>query len=500
MVAIVLDRPAYLNGGDVPPSEPAPETNPDEVQVTHEMQGGIEQVIVQVPVQDAGKPARHMYDSQIRISQSAETVSVNVDGKIYRFSGADAQHLNIRGSGKQETITIDCSVKVNLMVDSGDGNDIITNHGRGNNTLNGGSGNDKIFDDGAGSDALNGSDGDDTIRGRGKGSYTINGDAGNDALFGGSGENKIVDTSGINYLSDGKGGHTNIVDSGEHDIIVALQPDTSVLSMSSTAAIYTGAGDPVISNFGGLATIYTQNKNPTRLFSLLGLNRVVNVDAEGQPGSSLRIKGSAQFKAKVEADMEVLRASPDGRNMLRTLDAQYAQNGKRVTIKELDEPIAMEHMSSTENALTEPEDFDDAVLRKNGTPGAGTNATVYYNPDISPGVAKGLMTPPVVELFHEMGHVYNMVTGTMQDGQNRATAFDKGVGNWERQVLGLEGEGVPYDFDHDPTTPPTTYNPLEFTENGERIEMGLSRRWVYDPRTVNAQTLKEFFKDLFGTR
>jgi len=61
------------------------------------------------------------------------------------------------------------------------------------------------------------------------------------------------------------------------------------------------------------------------------------------------------------------------------------------------------------------------------------------------------------------------------DAQDR----NAGVPNAERQAVGLDNTGVPYDFDGKSSTPKTTANPNALSENGLREELGLALRMHY---------------------
>jgi hypothetical protein len=84
-----------------------------------------------------------------------------------------------------------------------------------------------------------------------------------------------------------------------------------------------------------------------------------------------------------------------------------------------------------------------------------------------------------------MSHTYNIVNGTLQNGRygvpNPAgkDPRDIGLNNLERQAVGLNNDGINFDFDNDPSTPATTANPHPLTENGLRDELGRDRRPSY---------------------
>ena len=75
---------------------------------------------------------------------------------------------------------------------------------------------------------------------------------------------------------------------------------------------------------------------------------------------------------------------------------------------------------------------------------------------------------------------YNFANGTLLPGTYSGPGIDRGqVPNSERQAVGLDSTAKPFDFDGDPSTPATTHNPIELTENGIRRELGLPDRPAY---------------------
>ena len=73
-----------------------------------------------------------------------------------------------------------------------------------------------------------------------------------------------------------------------------------------------------------------------------------------------------------------------------------------------------------------------------------------------------------------MVHAYNGGTGTLQPGYNSIW-----VPNLEQQALGLPFDGIPFDNDNNPATPPSVNNLTIFTENGMRSFLGLPLRPLY---------------------
>lgn len=91
---------------------------------------------------------------------------------------------------------------------------------------------------------------------------------------------------------------------------------------------------------------------------------------------------------------------------------------------------------------------------------------------------------PISVLYHEMAHAYNEVTGSVFKGKTKINDGPKGLeDNIERQAVGL-WTNESFDFDGDPSTPPTFTNPKPFTENGLHEEMGEPLRKAYHIENV----------------
>ena len=380
------------------------------------------------------------------------TLEVRVNGEQYEMRLGESQELTIRAGAGDDVIRVASNVKVNIVVDGGDGNDFIRtgagddriDGGAGNDTISAGagrndvfgnSGNDRIYG-GSGTDVLHGGDGDDQIRG-GAGNDFIDGGAGNDSLHGGSGDN---------ILAGGRG-------------------DDVIRSGSGNDVIYTGAGSNRVSTAGGENVIHAQSVGDLISSSAASRDTVVNIEIDAALGQSIKVEGSPAFTQRIQAELDFLRGSPVGQRMLAEFDAAASGKGNTVTIREL----ASEH-----NGYAQTFSRDADIV--NGRAGAGGDVTISYNPSFH----MDAFPTPIGVLYHEMSHAYNGVTGTFQPGTYQGQGPDSGsVPNAERQAVGLETSARPFDFDGDPSTPPTTGNPDHLTENGFRAELGLPDRPNY---------------------
>jgi hypothetical protein len=417
-----------------------------------------------------------------------EKARVTVDGKQQNLGRNDPYLLTIRAGDGNDTIRVSKNVRLNLTLEGGAGRDYIQG-GSGNDRIEGGDGNDTIYG-GAGRDYINGGAGNDKLYGG----------AGNDTIYGGSGNDYMQGNAGDDYLEGGTGNDHALGGDG-HDVVSGGLGDDILEGGRGNDKIYAGAGnDRLYGNVigdrhperkTGNDTIYSQKAD--RVAKNAGTT-IVNVELVGTPGSrSVRIEGSPEFVQRVTADIEFLRSSPTGRQMLEGFDRAFdasrspTNDGNTVTIRELTEE---------DNGFAAPADgtknsLDPVTGRKN----EGTDVTIYYNTQLNQFPFRNPNNPadawrdldPVVVLYHEMAHGYDDVNGVMQpwaryqannpvDNDPR----DRGVPNRERQAVGLENDGIPYDFDGDPATPPTTANPHALTENGLRDELGRQRRPRYN--------------------
>jgi Ca2+-binding RTX toxin-like protein len=386
------------------------------------------------------------------------SLAVQVNGESYQLEMAKGQALTLRTGAGNDVVDVASDVKVNLIVDGGDGDDTITT-GAGDDSIDGGAGNDTIKS-GAGSDYVFGNTGDDVI------------DAGdgNDVVYGGDGKDTLAGGAGADYIEGGAGNDS--IDGGAgQDMLSGGAGDDRIVSGAGDDRVYTGEGKDSVDNASGKDIVYAQQGTDTFSAAKGASNQVVNVDLTGSPGAKgLKIEGSPAFVQRVQADVDMLKSSPVGRQMLGEYD-KAAAKGNTVTIREL---------ANEDNGYTMPDTngtWADTEL-VNGKAGKGDDAVIAYNPSFH----MADFPAPVGVLYHEMSHAYDAVNGTFQQGTYRGTdAQDRnaGVPNSERQAVGLDNSGTPYDFDHNAATPKTTANPAALTENGLRAELGLPLRLHY---------------------
>ncbi|AKT38206.1 type VI secretion system tip protein TssI/VgrG [Chondromyces crocatus] len=119
-------------------------------------------------------------------------------------------------------------------------------------------------------------------------------------------------------------------------------------------------------------------------------------------GKGLVIQGDAAFQARALAGLHEIALTPTGRGLLDAIDG----SGKAVTLK----PTRLGNETSYTNA---PDRFQNA----DGTPGAGTDVIVRYNPDKTTlGPEPWQNRPPALGLAHELVHAEQAAHGTMVQG------------------------------------------------------------------------------------
>jgi Ca2+-binding RTX toxin-like protein len=378
------------------------------------------------------------------------TLDVSVNGETYAVRLAEGQELTVRTGGGNDVINVAPNVSVNLVVDGGVGDDTITT-GTGDDRIDAGEGNDTV-DAGEGRNDVFGNSGNDVIRG------------GNGAniFYGGDGDDQITGGSGSNYLEGGAGADT--ITGGGTDMLSGGVDDDRIVAGLGQSSIYAGAGTDTIDGAGNNATVYAETGDTVN--AATGTKpTVVNVEIDSSLGSSVTVEGSPAFRQRMQAELDFLRSSPNGQQMLAEFDRAADAKGNSVTIREL---------ANEQNGYAQTFSNDADIV--NGRPGAGGDVTISYNPSFH----MDAFPAPVVVLYHEMSHAYNGVNGTFQQGTYRGTGPDSGnVPNAERQAVGLESSAPAFDFDGDASTPATTHNPIHLTENGIRRELGLPDRPSY---------------------
>ncbi|WP_456412667.1 M91 family zinc metallopeptidase [Thiolapillus sp.] len=405
-------------------------------------------------------------NDRIRISQDAKTggLAVTVNGEEAVFSPSDK--LVIKAGEGNDTIWVDRDVTVRLRLEGGDGNDFIRG-GSGDDVIQGGKGNDRLHG-GGGDDYINGSMGRDIIYG----------DAGNDVIYGGRGDDLLFGNAGNDYL-EGSAGADLIFGNDGNDLISGGTGNDRLYGSYGDDVLYAGEGKDRLSPGAGGNKLFLQNEDALLSSGKAATDKVITVELTGNPGGTgLAISGSDAFVERVEADVEMLRSSPRGREMLAAFDAANASDGVIVTISQISDPNGYADWANRTNPSA-PQPFLHSSTGAKGTP---NDVTIGYNPSFMPilqfsdGGSTELL--PNVVLFHEMAHAYDMTHGTLRtEKYHGLDPSDRGISASERVAVGL-----PIDHDLNPGTAERTdaaNHPDNLTENALRDEMNLSSRDHY---------------------
>lgn len=415
-------------------------------------------------------------DERITVTIDPETGEQIVTVTKLSFSTVDGERVMTEG----ESRTFRLPAGKELVLHGGGGNDIITlpRDSRLRFTALGGEGAD-IITGGGGRDRLFGLGGEDVIKAGGGGDYVsggaeadyLDGQGGDDRIFGGEGRDTLYGLGGDDHLSGGRdedfleGGAGNDVLSGGHgaDVLSGGRGRDEISGGAGDDVSYGGLGEDRTIGGTGRDTSHDDRRAD-------GSTNEVNVNLQIPADTEhITITGSPEFIERVRADLDLLRSSPTGQQLLANLSEKYDDSGswffglgrKSLDIREL--VPADEHGGQ-----------GDPWYENSYANGSGNPHVIQYLPSIDD--FRG--APPVVVLQHEMGHAYDYINGSydpdwMYEG---ADAQDHGIRVAERQATGL-----PIDHDRDPSTPEIIdpRHPLATTENGLRDEMGLPTREHY---------------------
>ncbi len=391
-------------------------------------------------------------DDKVGVTQRDDgTLDVNVNGESYEVRLGDAQELTLRTGDGSDTIEVASNVTVNIVVDAGDGDNSVLVDGNGDNRIASGTGDDTIKLTGSGRNDIHSTGG----------TNEIHGGSGVNVIYGGSGDDTIHAGSGTNYIEAGAGNDT-LQGGGSFDILSGGTGDDTINVGAGKSTVYAGSGADTIEGATTNATVYAETSD--LINAATGARpTVVNVEIDNSVGDrGISVKGSDAFVQRMQSELDFLRASPAGQQMLAEFDTAAQTKGNVVTIQEL---------ANEQNGYAQTFSNDADVI--NGRAGAGGDVTISYNPSFH----MDAFPAPSVVLYHEMSHAYNGVNGTFLPGTYRGTGPDNGqVPNAERQAVGLETSATPFDFDG---SGPITHNPIELTENGIRRELGMPDRPSY---------------------
>lgn len=422
-------------------------------------------------------------------------LNVNVNGTAYTFPATytaegkqQAVELHIKSNGGNDIISISPWVTLKTIVESGDGDDYVQ-AGGGDTRLFGGRGNDILWL-GSGTGYAEGNEGDDTLIG-GTGNNALYGNDGRDWMYAGPG------AANKQSHMDGGAEQDQMFAGNGHTVMNGGRGDDQMYGNDRTT-FYTGEGSDSVRSRNSSDLIYA--KRSDKLDVAAGTN-VTYVKPDHSGEQAFTFKGTPRFIQRVHDDLDLLRSSPAGQQLLAKLD-RAAQNGAPISVRasETDE----NYHTFYSHQLTElrkqgklPENDEDSAYGyiHNGVPGSRADkGKVYYNPSFVHDTAP-LVSPPVIQFYHELIHAKNGAEGVRLPGtqQEQVPGLPcEKVFNDERQTIGLSTTAPAFDFDNDPATPPTSTNPAPFTENALNQEMGkpLRRYFTLVPKPADAAAHK----------
>ncbi|MEJ7775391.1 MAG: M91 family zinc metallopeptidase, partial [Nocardioidaceae bacterium] len=388
-------------------------------------------------------------DDEIRVFIDPATGEqiVVVNGTAYRVPAG--QEIVVRGGGGNDTIGVPGGAGLDLTIAGGEGDDRIQG-GDGDETILGLGGDDEV-DAGEGDDRVSGGADRDYLN-AGAGNDIVDGGLGGDTVYGLDGNDTLSGGEGQDYLEGGAGDDTIHGGAGD-DILSGGLDDDTLRGGSGDDVSYAGRGDDT--TYGGSGT---DTSHSERGDSNTDTEQRITVEI---PDTTyfINIEGSPEFVARVGADIEMLRSSPRGQEMLENLQDNYDDSGF----------LGMNKDTLTIREYDNPADPNNSTASNDGN----GNYEINYNTRID--TIEG--APPNVVLYHEAAHVYDYMNGTFR-GEEYAgdDTTDHGIREGERQATGL-----PIDHDGDPSTPEQIDpdHPFGYTENGMRDEMGLPNRDHY---------------------
>jgi uncharacterized protein YukE len=400
------------------------------------------------------------WNDDVRVSVDPRTGEqiVTMIGTAHRFpANAD---LVLRTGAGNDTITVAPGSRVRVTLIGGGGDDRIRG-GDGADTILGNWGRDTI-EAGAGQDRVSGGADGDYLDGQ-RGGDAIDGGLGDDTLYGLDGDDKLWGGHGRDYLDGGTGSDLIAGDAGS-DVGAGGRDSDRIHGGAGDDVLYAGAGKDHLDGGAGTDRAYAQREDVTE-----AAETEVTVELSDAAGF-VRIEGSADFVTRVQSDLDALRGSERGAEMLRALQQSRDDSVSAVA----DWPI-LGSLASQGHTLTIREiDVENGFASQTRYLNGQVDATIEYSPRWDDFRA-GAPVPPVVVLYHELAHVYDYFHNTLAEG-DYIGSDNPGVPNLERAAAGL-----PIDHDGDPSTPYRLDpdHPLEYTENGMREELGRFPRLRY---------------------
>jgi hypothetical protein len=375
----------------------------------------------------------------VEVSRDPVTGQTVVTFNDIPHTARDAASIVIRTGAGNDKVTVAPEFPVHLTVLAGEGDDTVTT-GSGDDRVYAGGGDDVVVT-GAGDDRVNGDAGIDRIY-AGQGDDHVDGGTGKDIIHGGRGADRLLGGAGDDYIDGGRGDDVVFGDEGG-DIVSGGHGNDVLNGGDGDDAIYTGAGSDLVAGGDGTDTAYGQYRTNE---DDIDTETAVYVRMTGNPGDSIVILGTREFRDQVADELDMLRSSPAGRRMLDEMDR-----------------VATEPLPSGGERTV--------IIREGGRDHLDIVDTTYTILHL-PTFIDPFGDPPIAGLFHEMGHVYANAHGVFPPGSYTGPdQVDRDQPNEERVVTGL-----PIDHDNNPRTPDQYYEPFPFELSQSQLHDEMLRR------------------------
>ncbi|WP_022925274.1 M91 family zinc metallopeptidase [Serinicoccus marinus] len=373
------------------------------------------------------------------------------------------QEVVINTGGGSDTITVPAGTDVDLRFSGGEGEDTVSaQEAEGDIEAFGGESADTL-ELGSGSDTVHGGADDDDVD-SGGGDDRVFGGLGNDILYGMGGEDVVSGGEGNDYLEGATGDDQLFAGQGD-DIVSGGSGDDTGHGGAGDDTMYAGSGTDSFT--GGQGTDKVTGEDHDTMDGEQRITIEIPSEEHYTRWLEFEVDGSDAFQQRILADLQMMASSETGQTMLEAQGRHYDESGflgmgkDKVVIREFDEQNGYaSHGAPGDYSITINPDYQGSI--NNSTDPNGWSGK-----------------PPVVVLFHEMGHInqFRSQGGGSEHWTDPATGEryvdENGQPLIERQNVGLdwdtsvvpEGNGDDYDFD--------------LTENGFRDEIGVPRREWY---------------------
>ena len=226
----------------------------------------------------------------------------------------------VRAGGGNDTVTVEPGTRVRVTLLGGDGDDRLAG-GDGDDVILGGWGRDTSGRRRRGRTGSSAGRTTTTSTAR-PGDDRLAGGDGDDTLYGLDGADRMAGDAGRDYLDGGAG--ADAVDGGDDaDVLVGGRDSDRLVGGAGADALYGGAGADRLHGGGRRPGAGPVVRPDRRRWSPASAGQVTVELTD--VGGFIRVEGTPEFVARVQSDLDALRASPRGAQMLAALQASHEQ-------------------------------------------------------------------------------------------------------------------------------------------------------------------------------